>query len=304
MRETAADVPFSSPVPDRSHRILALPAMSSHVAASSFPSSSPYGQGQEAVYSAGGSDGEEDEIDLDQWMQRSASGSSQPSSAPRAGSIVKAPRPPAAIAVRAPMQKCGWLDYHTADPAIATTPIWSARWFVLRGGQLSYHVDSDHDQRGISIGSIPIQGCTITTDLTTGEPDASGDLVKRTFGIQTPGQPITHALRTATPKDRTVWIRHLEKARRLVTSATAAAGKSTVATPASPVAAAPQWKFDELCYGCRSSFGTLMNRRHHCRNCGHAHCHQCSTKSHTIPLYGFEQPVRVCDVSHQKQGLE
>ena len=44
----------------------------------------------------------------------------------------------------------------------------------------------------------------------------------------------------------------------------------------------------------RSRF-TLTNRKHHCRCCGQLFCQKCSSKKSTIPKFGIEKPVRVCD---------
>lgn len=41
---------------------------------------------------------------------------------------------------------------------------------------------------------------------------------------------------------------------------------------------------------------TLGIRQHHCRHCGKAICDVCSPEKLTIPLMGFESPVRVCSV--------
>lgn len=65
-----------------------------------------------------------------------------------------------------------------------------------------------------------------------------------------------------------------------------------------PILIAPVWVADELvtnCNSCGQSFN-LIRRRHHCRNCGHIYCNQCS--SHYVPLkqFGYNRPVRVCDL--------
>ena len=45
---------------------------------------------------------------------------------------------------------------------------------------------------------------------------------------------------------------------------------------------------------CRTEF-TTFNRQHHCRHCGQSFCSKCSSKTKTIPKFGIEKEVRVCD---------
>lgn len=48
------------------------------------------------------------------------------------------------------------------------------------------------------------------------------------------------------------------------------------------------------CFKCDAPF-TVMNRRHHCRNCGSVFCGACTSKKLSLEQSGFVEPVRVCD---------
>ncbi|XP_017486367.1 PREDICTED: hepatocyte growth factor-regulated tyrosine kinase substrate-like [Rhagoletis zephyria] len=62
---------------------------------------------------------------------------------------------------------------------------------------------------------------------------------------------------------------------------------------------APDWADGEVCHRCRVQFAFLV-RKHHCRNCGQVFCATCSAKTSTIPRFGIEREVRVCDVCYDK----
>ncbi|XP_051996038.1 hepatocyte growth factor-regulated tyrosine kinase substrate-like isoform X1 [Xyrauchen texanus] len=57
---------------------------------------------------------------------------------------------------------------------------------------------------------------------------------------------------------------------------------------------APEWVDAEECHRCRVLFG-VMTRKHHCRACGQIFCGKCSSKYSTIPKFGIEKEVRVCE---------
>jgi hypothetical protein len=62
------------------------------------------------------------------------------------------------------------------------------------------------------------------------------------------------------------------------------------------------WQSDAdviVCPTCGGRFG-LTKRRHHCRSCGGIYCDSCSTKRTVVPHFKIEQPVRVCDICHEK----
>lgn len=57
---------------------------------------------------------------------------------------------------------------------------------------------------------------------------------------------------------------------------------------------APIWRDGKCCHHCRVEF-SFTQRKHHCRNCGQIFCAQCSAKACTLPKFGIEKEVRVCE---------
>jgi growth factor-regulated tyrosine kinase substrate len=83
---------------------------------------------------------------------------------------------------------------------------------------------------------------------------------------------------------------------------------------------APDWADGECCHRCRTEFGIVV-RKHHCkynvqsilmlllmtidilgRACGQIFCNKCSSKICTLPKFGIEKEVRVCDSCFEKYG--
>ncbi|XP_071033149.1 hepatocyte growth factor-regulated tyrosine kinase substrate [Parasteatoda tepidariorum] len=62
---------------------------------------------------------------------------------------------------------------------------------------------------------------------------------------------------------------------------------------------APDWSDGSCCHRCRTQF-TVIQRKHHCRNCGQIFCNKCSSRSCPIPRFGIEKDVRVCEACWEK----
>ncbi|XP_012658558.1 hepatocyte growth factor-regulated tyrosine kinase substrate [Otolemur garnettii] len=61
---------------------------------------------------------------------------------------------------------------------------------------------------------------------------------------------------------------------------------------------APDWVDAEECHRCRVQFG-VVTRKHHCRACGQIFCGKCSSRYSTIPKFGIEKEVRVCEPCYE-----
>ncbi|XP_061404891.1 hepatocyte growth factor-regulated tyrosine kinase substrate isoform X2 [Lethenteron reissneri] len=62
---------------------------------------------------------------------------------------------------------------------------------------------------------------------------------------------------------------------------------------------APEWVDAEECHRCRVMF-SMTTRKHHCRACGQIFCSKCSSRASTIPKYGIEREVRVCEPCYEQ----
>ncbi|XP_013792297.2 hepatocyte growth factor-regulated tyrosine kinase substrate-like [Limulus polyphemus] len=62
---------------------------------------------------------------------------------------------------------------------------------------------------------------------------------------------------------------------------------------------APEWADGDCCHRCRVQF-TVVQRKHHCRNCGQIFCGKCSSRNSAIPRFGIEKEVRVCEACWEK----
>eukprot|EP00808_Paulinella_micropora_P020314 g66722.t1 len=63
------------------------------------------------------------------------------------------------------------------------------------------------------------------------------------------------------------------------------------------IMSAPEWQNADSCKKCAAKF-TMVNRKHHCRNCGHTFCGKDTTKRCPVLEFGYTEPQRVCDTCY------
>ncbi|XP_053209249.1 pleckstrin homology domain-containing family F member 2-like [Panonychus citri] len=117
-----------------------------------------------------------------------------------------------------------------------------------------------------------------------------GDL-KYGWLIKTPTRSFAVYAGSETEKDE--WIQHIQKCVKSLL-------KRTGSRPSGEHAAV--WVPDtqaKICMHCNVMQFTLLNRRHHCRNCGAVICASCSKSRFLIPSQS-SKPVRVCDTCKNK----
>jgi len=64
---------------------------------------------------------------------------------------------------------------------------------------------------------------------------------------------------------------------------------------------APPLRVSDRCHRCNLVF--FPDRRFYCKACGQAFCSKCSDKKTTLPRFGIEEKVRVCDACYRKYGM-
>jgi len=135
-------------------------------------------------------------------------------------------------------------------------------------------------------------------------PDNGG--FKNGFVIISPKKSFTVYAATATESSE--WQKHITKCvqdcqirrgRRAGAAAAAAEGGSGLAEDS------PVWVPDHdasVCMHCKKTEFSLVNRRHHCRKCGHVICSSCSSKRFLLPAQA-SRPLRVCLTCYNKLSL-
>lgn len=126
---------------------------------------------------------------------------------------------------------------------------------------------------------IPLEGVTIEDLIDIDSTKGYGWLIK------TPNK--SFAVYAATETEKQEWILHINRCIDDLLRRTGKVASSAHAAVWIPDDDAP------LCMHCRKTQFTVLNRRHHCRNCGSVICGNCSKNKFIIPI--STKPVRVCD---------
>uniref|UniRef100_A0A8W7NYL8 FYVE-type domain-containing protein n=1 Tax=Anopheles coluzzii TaxID=1518534 RepID=A0A8W7NYL8_ANOCL len=95
------------------------------------------------------------------------------------------------------------------------------------------------------------------------------------------------AVYAATQTEKQEWMAHINKC---IEDLLRKSGKKPVETHAAV------WVPDSeatICMHCKKTHFTMINRRHHCRNCGAVVCGPCSSKKFILPGQS-NKPLRVC----------
>src|SRR4051812_11432728 len=98
----------------------------------------------------------------------------------------------------------------------------------------------------------------------------------------------TFCVYASTSKEKIEWMTHLSNCIEKLSD-----GKKP---PAGSIVA-PLWIADkdaDVCMRCNATKFTMVNRRHHCRNCGLIVCGDCSKHKYLLPAQSNE-PLRVCN---------
>jgi transcription elongation factor Elf1 len=110
--------------------------------------------------------------------------------------------------------------------------------------------------------------------------------------IKTPNK--SFAVYAATATEKVEWMAHINKCIEELLMRTGSQPASEHAAVWVPDNASP------TCMACKKNF-TVLNRRHHCRNCGVVVCGSCSKNRFLLPNQS-SKPVRVCNACFETLG--
>lgn len=124
-------------------------------------------------------------------------------------------------------------------------------------------------------------------------PESGNPKLKNGWLIMSPKK--TFCVYATTSKEKIEWMTHISNCIEKL-SDNRRKGYDTIKN----VEVAPHWipdKEADVCMRCNLAKFTLVNRRHHCRNCGLVICNECSKNKYVLPSQSNEA-LRVCNTCY------
>lgn len=124
-------------------------------------------------------------------------------------------------------------------------------------------------------------------------PDSNNPKLKNGWLIMSPKK--TFCVYATTSKEKIEWMTHISNCIEKLSD-----NRRKAYDTIKNVEVAPQWipdKETDTCMRCRIAKFTLVNRRHHCRNCGYVICNDCSKNKYLLSSQSVE-PLRVCNTCY------
>lgn len=124
-------------------------------------------------------------------------------------------------------------------------------------------------------------------------PDSSNPKLKNGWLIMSPKK--SFCVYATTSKEKIEWMTHISNCIEKLSD-----NRRKAYDTIKNVNVAPQWipdKEADTCMRCRIAKFTMVNRRHHCRNCGYVVCSDCSKNKYLLPSQS-DEPLRVCNTCY------
>lgn len=124
-------------------------------------------------------------------------------------------------------------------------------------------------------------------------PDSSNPKLKNGWLIMSPKK--SFCVYATTSKEKIEWMTHISNCIEKLSD-----NRRKAYDQMTNIEVAPQWipdKEADTCMRCRIAKFSLMNRRHHCRNCGYVICSDCSKNKYLLPSQS-DEALRVCNTCY------
>lgn len=161
------------------------------------------------------------------------------------------------------------------------------RYFFLFNDILVYGTSVIHKKKYINQHIIPLNNIQIKSISDGDDPK-----LKNGWLVMSPKK--TFCVYATTSKEKIEWMTHISNCVEKLSNINNKRHDSTIEV-------APQWipdKDADYCMRCKKAKFTMVNRRHHCRNCGYVICGDCSKNRFHIPTQSDEL-LRVCNACYK-----